>query len=49
MRTCSDLQTRAAIEQYIMDYTDFILCHGICPECREALLLKIPTQRSTAE
>jgi CRP/FNR family cyclic AMP-dependent transcriptional regulator len=37
------------IEQYIMDYTEFILSHGICPECRDTLLSKIPTQRSTAE
>jgi CRP-like cAMP-binding protein len=37
------------IEQYIMDYTEYKLSHGICPECRDALLLKIPTQRSTAE
>jgi len=37
------------IEQYIMDYTEFKLSHGICPECRDALLSKIPTQRSTAE
>ena len=31
------------IEQYIMDYTEFILTHGICPECRDTLLSKIPT------
>jgi len=31
------------IEQYIMDYTEFILSHGICPECRDTLLSKIPT------
>ena len=37
------------IEQYIMDYTEFILTHGICPECRDTLLSKIPTERSTAE
>jgi len=37
------------IEQYIMDYTEFILSHGICPECRDTLLSKTPTQRSTAE
>jgi len=37
------------IEQYIMDYTEFIFSHGICPECRDTLLSKIPTQRSTAE
>jgi len=37
------------IEQYIMDYTEYILSHGICPECRDTLLSKIPTQRSTAE
>ncbi len=37
------------IEQYIMDYTEFKLSHGICPECRDTLLSKIPTQRSTAE
>jgi CRP-like cAMP-binding protein len=37
------------IEQYIMDYTEFNLSHGICPECRDTLLSKIPTQRSTAE
>jgi CRP-like cAMP-binding protein len=37
------------IEQYLMDYTEFILSHGICPECRDTLLSTIPTQRSTAE
>jgi CRP/FNR family transcriptional regulator, cyclic AMP receptor protein len=37
------------IEQYIMDYTEFILSHGICPECRDTLLSKIPMHRSTAE
>jgi CRP-like cAMP-binding protein len=31
------------IEQYIMDYTEFVLSHGICPECRDTLLSKIPT------
>ena len=37
------------IEQYIMDYTEFILSHGICPECRDTLLSNKHTQRSTAE
>ncbi len=37
------------IEQYIMDYTEFILSHGICPECRDTLLSKIPTQGRPAE
>ena len=31
------------IEQYIMNYTEFVLSHGICPECRDTLLSKIPT------
>lgn len=30
------------IEQYIMDYTDYKLSHGICPECRNELLSQIP-------
>ena len=30
------------IEQYIMDYTEYKLSHGICPECRNALLSQIP-------
>ena len=37
------------IEQYIMDHTEFKLSHGICPECRDALLSTIPTQRRPAE
>ena len=30
------------IEQYIMDYTEYKLTHGICPECRNELLSQIP-------
>jgi len=30
------------IEQYIMDYTEYKLSHGICPECRNDLLSQIP-------
>ena len=30
------------IEQYIMDYTEYKLSHGICPECRDELLSQIP-------
>jgi CRP-like cAMP-binding protein len=30
------------IEQYIMDYTEYKLSHGICPECRSDLLSQIP-------
>lgn len=37
------------IEQYIMDYTELVLSHGICPECRDALLSKLPAQRGIAE
>ena len=37
------------IEQYIMDYTEFKLSHGICPECRDTLLSTIPAQRRPAE
>ena len=29
------------IEQYIMDYTEYKLSHGICPDCRDELLLQI--------
>ena len=29
------------IEQYIMDYTEYKLSHGICPECRDNLLAQI--------
>ena len=37
------------MEQYIMDYTEFKLSHGICPDCRDTLLSKISTQRRPAE
>ena len=33
------------IEQYIMDYTEYKLSHGICPECRNKLLSQIPEQK----
>jgi len=33
------------IEQYIMDYTEFTLSHGICPDCRKTLLSQIPKQK----
>ena len=33
------------IEQYIMDYTEYTLSHGICPECRNTLLSQIPKQK----
>jgi len=33
------------IEQYIMDYTEYKLSHGICPECRDTLLSQIPGQK----
>ena len=33
------------IEQYIMDYTEYKLSHGICPECRNTLLSQIPEQK----
>ena len=29
------------IEQYIMDFTEYKLSHGICPECRDNLLAQI--------
>ena len=29
------------IEQYIMDYTEYRLSHGICPECKSDLLSQI--------
>ena len=29
------------IEQYIMDYTEYKLSHGICPDCRDDLLSEI--------
>jgi CRP-like cAMP-binding protein len=32
------------IEQYIMDYTEYTLSHGICPDCRKTLLSQIPKQ-----
>ncbi len=34
------------IEQYIMDYTEFRLSHGICPECLDELLAKTPPRGS---
>ena len=37
------------IEQYIMDYTEFKLSHGICPECRDTLLSNKFIQRSFSE
>ena len=33
------------IEQYIMDYTEYKLSHGLCPECRNELLSQIPKQK----
>jgi CRP/FNR family cyclic AMP-dependent transcriptional regulator len=33
------------IEQYIMDYTEYILSHGICPDCSKTLLSQIPKQK----
>ena len=33
------------IEQYIMDYTEYKLSHGICPECRDTLLSQMPDQK----
>ena len=30
-----------SIEQYIMDYTEYKLSHGICPECKDDLLSQI--------
>jgi CRP-like cAMP-binding protein len=35
------------IEQYIMDYTEYKLSHGICPECRNDLLAQIPKRKET--
>jgi len=37
------------IEHYIMDYTEFKLSHGICPECRDTLLSDKSMQRSITE
>jgi len=33
------------IEQYIMDNTEYTLSHGICPECSNTLLSRIPKQK----
>ena len=40
----NDKGTWLTIEQYIMDYTEFILSHGICPECLNTLLSQTPTR-----
>jgi CRP-like cAMP-binding protein len=32
------------IEQYIMDYTEYRLSHGICPECKNDLLSQISSR-----
>ncbi len=42
-RIINDKGAWLTIEQYIMDYTELKLSHGICPECRDTLLSKIPT------
>ena len=31
------------IEQYLMDYTELVLSHGICPDCLDELLAQTPT------
>ena len=43
-RIINDKGAWLTIEQYIMDYTEFILSHGICPECLNELLSKTPTE-----
>ena len=48
-RIINDKGAWLTIEQYIMDYTEFKLSHGICPECRDTLLSTIPAQRRPAE
>ena len=41
-RIINDKGAWLTIEQYIMDYTEFILSHGICPECLNELLSQTP-------
>ena len=48
-RIINDKGAWLTIEQYIMDYTEFKLSHGICPECRDTLLSTIPAEGRPAE
>ena len=41
-RIINDKGAWLTIEQYIMDYTELMLSHGICPECLDELLLQTP-------
>jgi CRP-like cAMP-binding protein len=45
-RIISDKGAWLTIEQYIMDYTEFRLSHGICPECLDSLLSETPPEDS---
>ena len=42
-RIINDKGTWLTIEQYIMDYTELKLSHGICPDCLDELLAQTPT------
>ena len=45
-RIINDKGAWLTIEKYIMDYTEFVLSHGICPECLNELLSQTPTRGS---
>ena len=42
-RIINDKGTWLTIEQYIMDYTELKLSHGICPDCLDELLAQTST------
>jgi CRP-like cAMP-binding protein len=46
-RIINDKGAWLTIEQYIMDYTELVLSHGICPECLDELLAQTPPLGTT--
>lgn len=47
-RIINDKGAWMTIEQYIMDYTELRLSHGICPECLNELLAQTPPKGNFA-
>ena len=48
-RISNDKGAWLTIEQYIMDYTEFILSHGICPDCLNELLAQTRTDERAGQ
>ena len=48
-RIINDKGAWLTIEQYIMDYTEFILSHGICPDCLNELLAQTRTDERAGQ